>query len=341
MPDYGFHFGQPIWLWGLLAPLVVLLWLLLTRVRAQRGPIHRYADPHLLPHLTASRDLSSGERWGRLLRWCLLWGLAVLAMAGPRWDYQDMRLFRPGSELVVLLDISRSMQVEDVQPSRLGRARQEIFDLIDRNPAVRVGLVAFASTAHVISPITEDTQSLRIALPSLSSELVKLQGSRVSFALERAGQLLEGQDEDSSRAILMITDGDFDEPNLETQVRELAQRGIRLIILGVGTEEGGPVPADDGSWLLDRQRNQVQSRLDSDLLEDLAEAGNGRYLEADYRDSDTDRILELAVQRSGAQQASDEQTRVWNERFYLLLIPLMLLLLPRFRRGVFGRGVNS
>ena len=100
------------------------------------------------------------------------------------------------------------------------------------------------------------------------------------------------------------------------------------------------MPAEDGSWLLDRKRDQVQSRLNPDLLAELAEASNGRYLEANYRDSDTDRILELAVQRSSAQQASDEQTRVWNERFYLFLIPLMLLLLPRFRRGVFGRGVN-
>lgn len=341
MSDYGFHFGQPIWLWGLLVPLAVLLWLLLTRVRSQRGPIHRYADPHLLPHLTASRDLSSGERWGRLLRWSLLWGFGILAMAGPRWDYTDMRLFRPGSDLVVLLDISRSMLVEDVRPSRLGRARQEIFDLIERNPAVRIGLIAFASTAHVIAPITEDSFSLRNALPSLSTDLVKLQGSRVSFALERAGQLLDGQPEDSSRAILMITDGDFDEPNLETRVRELADHGIRLIILGVGTKDGGPVPAADGSWLVDRKRNQVQSRLNAELLERLADVGNGRYVEADYRDSDTDRILELAVKRSSAQQASDEQTRVWNERFYLLLIPLMLMLLPRFRRGVFGRGVTS
>lgn len=341
MPDYGFHFGQPVWLWGLLVPLAVLLWLLLTRVRAQRGPIHRYADPHLLPHLTASRDLTSGERWGRQLRWSFLWGLAILAMAGPRWDFTDMRLFRPGSDLVVLLDISRSMQVGDVRPSRLGRARQEIFDLIDRNPAVRIGLVAFASTAHVISPITEDTFSLRNALPSLSTDLVKLQGSRVSFALERAGQLLDGQPDDSTRSILMITDGDFDEPNLETRVRELADRGIRLIILGVGTEEGGPVPSPDGNWLLDRQRNQVQSRLNSDLLERLADAGDGSYLVADYRDTDTDRILELSVKRSSAQEATDEQTRVWNERFYLLLIPLLLLLLPRFRRGVFGRGVAS
>lgn len=332
MPESGgFHFAQPLWLWALLAVLPVALWLAFTTIRVQRGPIHRYADPHLLPHLTGTRDLSSGERWGRFVRWSLLWLLAVLALAGPRWDFTDMRLFRPGSDLVILLDISRSMQVTDVQPSRLGRARQEIFDLIDRRAPVRIGLIAFASTAHVISPLTEDTNSLRLALPSLSTELVRLQGSRLDSALERAQQLLQGQPEDSSRSILLITDGDFDEPGLESYVKELARSGTRLMVLGVGTEDGGQVPAAEGGWLLDRARNPIQSSLQEDLLRRLADAGNGVYMTADFRDDDTSRILGLAVERSKAQEVGDEQTRVWNERFYLLVLPLLLLVLPRYR----------
>lgn len=332
MPESGgFHFAQPLWLWALLALLPVALWLAFTTIRVQRGPIHRYADPHLLPHLTGTRDLSSGERWGQFIRWSLLWLLGVLALAGPRWDFTDMRLFRPGSDLVILLDISRSMQVADVQPSRLGRARQEIFDLVEQNAPVRIGLIAFASTAHVISPLTEDTNSLRMALPSLSTDLVRLQGSRVNAALERAKQLLEGQPDDSSRSILLISDGDFDEPGLESRAQELARSGARLIVLGVGTEDGGQVPAAEGGWLLDRARNPIHSSLHEDLLRRLAEAGNGIYLQAGFRDDDSARILKLAVERSKAQEVGDEQTRVWNERFYLLVLPLLLLLLPRYR----------
>jgi Ca-activated chloride channel family protein len=158
-----------------------------------------------------------------------------------------------------------------------------------------------------------------------------LQGSRVNTALERAQQLLQGQPEDSSRSILLITDGDFEEPGLESRVRELARSGIRLIVMGIGTEEGGKVPAADGGWLLDRGRNPIESSLREDLLRRLAEAGNGLYLGATFRDDDTDRLVELAMERSRAQEASDEQTRVWNERFYLLVLPLLLLLLPRYR----------
>jgi len=341
MPESGgFHFAQPLWLWALLALVPVALWLALTTIRVQRGPIHRYADPHLLPHLTGTRDLSSGERWGQFVRWSLLWVLAVVALAGPRWDFTDMRLFRPGSDLVILLDISRSMQVADVQPSRLGRARQEIFDLVDRSPPLRIGLIAFASTAHVIAPLTEDTNSLRLALPSLSTDLVRLQGSRLNAALERAQQLLQGQPDDSSRSILLISDGDFDEPGLESRVRELARSGVRLIILGIGTEDGAAVPAADGGWLLDRARNPIESTLHEDLLRRLADAGDGLYLQAGFRDDDTARILKLALERTKAQEAGDEQTRVWNERFYLLVLPLLLLLLPRYRVNPVRRRVG-
>jgi Ca-activated chloride channel homolog len=110
-----------------------------------------------------------------------LWALILTAMAGPRWDATDVRLFHPGNNLLILLDISRSMQVTDVTPNRLGRARHEISDLIRKNREARLGLIVFASVPHVISPITEDTQTILNALPALSSDLAdpSLQGSRV------------------------------------------------------------------------------------------------------------------------------------------------------------------
>jgi len=243
VPEAGFHFEQPLWFLGLLALIPVALWLWRSAARAARGPIHRYADAHLLPHLTGTRELKAQERWGRFLSWSLLWTLLLAAMAGPRWDYTDVRLFHPGNNLLILLDVSRSMQVADVAPSRLARARQEIQDLIMLDRDVRLGLIAFASVPHVISPVTEDTYTVLNALPALSTDLAEFQGSRVGTALERAETLLNGLPAESSRAILLITDGDFDEPELTEQVRKLAAEGIRLHVLGIGTEQGARVPA--------------------------------------------------------------------------------------------------
>lgn len=331
MPESGFHFAEPVWFWGLLAIIPVALWLIRSAARAARGPVHRYADPHLLPHLTGTRDLETHERWGRFLRWSLLWALLLAAMAGPRWDANDVRLFHPGNNLLVMLDISRSMQVDDVSPTRLGRARQELQDLIVNNRTVRLGLISFASVPLVLSPITEDTYTLLNALPSISTDLASLQGSRVGMALDRAENLFAGIPEDSARSILLITDGDFDEPDLVERVRKLAEAGIRFHVLGIGTPEGGQVPAPRGGWVLGPTGVPVVSPLNEPLLKSLSEAGGGVYRLADYRDGDTRTILKAAEVMRLPPEAGDERTRIWNERFWIPVLLVVGLLLPQFR----------
>ena len=331
MPESGFHFAEPAWFWGLLAIIPVALWLVRSAVRAARGPIHRYADPHLLPHLTGTRDLETHERWGRFLRWSLLWALLLTAMAGPRWDATDVRLFHPGNNLLVLLDISRSMQVDDVSPSRLGRARQELQDLIIQNRAVRLGLISFASVPLVLSPITEDTYTILNALPALSTDLVSLQGSRLGMALDRAEALFAGLPEDSARAILLISDGDFDEPDLVERVRKLAEKGVRSHALGIGTPGGGRVPAPRGGWVQDSTGAPVVSALNEPLLKSLTEAGGGLYRLADYRDGDTKAILKAAEVMRLPPEAGDERTRLWNERYWIPVLAVVGLLLPQLR----------
>ena len=342
MPESGLHFARPEWLFALLGLLPVLAWLILSVTRPSQGPIHRYADPQLLPHLTGIRDLEVNERWGRFVRWALLWILAVIAMAGPRWDFTDIQAFAPGSDLVILLDISRSMNVADVPPSRLARARQEVQDLVQLNRQVRIGLIAFATVAHIVSPITEDGQSILNALPALTTDLGNLQGSRLNVALDRAEQLLSGQPTDGGRSILLISDGDFDEPNLPERIKQLADKGIQFNALGVGSTGGGPVPANigEGDLLRDRDGHIINSRLNESLLRELTQIGHGIYVKADYRDQDSQQILQRAAKRAVAATATDEKTRVWNERFYWMLLPVLLMLLPVFRRSP-PRGSTS
>jgi Ca-activated chloride channel family protein len=332
MPEAGFHFARPEWLFALLGLIPVLAWLVFSVVRPSRGPLHRYADEHLLPHLTGVRELDVNERWSRFSRWSILWILLVLALAGPRWDFTDIEAFSPVNELVILLDISRSMNVADVAPSRLARARQEVQDLVQLNRELRIGLIAFASVPLVISPITEDSQSLLNALPAVNTDLANLKGSRLDAALDRARQLL-GTGE-SGRSILLISDGDFDEPDLTTKITELRRAGITLHVLGIGTPGGGPIPAQSGlrDLLRDRNGRIIESRLNERLLQQLAKAGGGRYLQADFRDDDSEAILELTAGDLGQPTPTQEKTRVWNEHFYWLLLPLMLILVPRFRR---------
>jgi Ca-activated chloride channel family protein len=328
----SFHFSEPAWLWALLLCIPVALWLLVMPGLGRNERIRNYADAHLMPYLLGRTETSPRARWKRFARWTAIWTLMVLAMAGPRWDFTDEQLFRPGTNLLVLFDISRSMDVTDVKPSRLARGRQELEDILNQSRGIRVGLIAFASVAHVVSPITEDMNGIRRVLSALDTRLVRLQGSRLSFALDRAKELIAGQPAESVNALLIITDGDFDEPGLEEKLRSFADAGVRVHVLGVGTPEGGEVPGNNNSPLMARNGKPVISALNEPELKALANAGGGIYETADYRDTDTRDILAQVKAAALPKSDKDQRTRVWNERFYLLAGLAMLLLLPQFRR---------
>jgi Ca-activated chloride channel family protein len=338
----AFHFSEPAWLWALLLCLPVAIWLYLTRHLGQRNErLQLYADNHLLPHLLGRSEISASTQWRRYAYWLFLWVLLVMAMAGPRWDFTDVQLFRPGTNLVVLFDLSRSMNVSDVQPTRLARAQQELADLVDRNRGIRIGVIGFASIAQVVAPVTEDMNGIRRVLPALDTTLVQLPGSRLVHAIDRAGELLAGQPKDSANSLLIITDGDFEEPDLEQRLEAFAQRGVRVHVLGIGTPEGGAVPGDrEGLWISDRRGQPVVSTLNEPLLKGLARAGNGTYQRADYRQRDTDAILEEVKAQALPGEELNQRTRVWNERFHWLAGLALLLLLPLFRRTLPGFQVR-
>lgn len=333
------HFSEPRWLWLLLLSVPVAAWLLLfRRLTGSNDRIRDYADEHLLPHLLGRSTASSSIQWRRYLRWAVLWTLLVVALAGPRWSYTDVQLFRPGTNLLVLMDISRSMLVTDVSPNRLVRARREIEDLLNQNRGVRVGLIGYASVAQVVSPVTEDMQGIKRMLSVLDTRMVSLQGSRLLFALQRAEELFAGQPPESVNSILVVTDGDFEEPGLEQRIRDLADKGIRVHVLGVGTPDGDAVPGDGRTrpWIMNSAGQPVVSALNEPLLQALAAAGNGTYQRADYRDDDTGRILAEVKAQALPTAGRDEHTRVWDESFYWLAGLALLLSMPLFRRSLAG-----
>jgi Ca-activated chloride channel family protein len=328
----AFHFAEPAWLWTLLLCIPVALWLMILPGLGRNERIRNYADAHLMPYLLGRTEASPRARWKRFARWSGIWTLMVLAMAGPRWDFTDVQLFKPGTNLLVLFDISASMEVADVKPTRLARGRQELEDIINESRGIRIGLIAFASVAHVISPITEDMNGIRRVLSALDTRLVRLQGSRLSFALDRAKELIAGQPAESVNSLLIISDGDFDESGLEERLRSFADAGVRVHVLGIGTPEGGVVPDNGNPWLKTRDGEPVRSSLNEPELKALASAGGGIYERADYRDSDTKTILAQLKAAALPKSDNNERTRVWNERFYLLAGMALLLLLPQFRR---------
>ncbi len=324
-----FHFAQPAWLVGLLLPVLLGLWRRYGRGRqAAASPrrLQRYAAQSLLPLLLRPNPHAQAVAPGSWRLW-LIWPLLVVALAGPRWDRVTTPLWQSHTNLVILLDISASMELRDTRPSRLVRAKAEIDTLLAQAQGIRAGLVAFASVALMIAPLSEDTRHLREQLAPLDSQLVFWQGSRLEPALLRAERMFVGQQGTSSQHIWLLSDGDFAEPELLARVEAMAAKGIHLHVFGVGTVRGEPGTT--------RQGMKFWSQLDESGLQALATAGGGIYRQASS-DGGTALALRTALARTATARLRAGTEQVWHERFYLLLAPLMLLLLPSWRRVWYG-----
>lgn len=320
----GLHFAEPWWLLGLLLPLLVWIWLRQRpQLKATQEWLTRYADPHLLPGvMLAGKKVPTLTRWFML--WSLLWILGTVAMAGPRLGFTDVQRYRPGTSVLILVDLSRSMAATDVKPSRFARAQQEISDLLTATTGFRVGLIAFASVPHVVAPMTDDEETLRHVLPALSLDLIRLQGSRPGAALDRAERLFAGEPTQAARAVILITDGDFGDAQVEAPVAQLHRAGIRVHVLGVGTTLGARVPSDrQGQWLRAADGKAVVSRLAEGRLQSLAAAGGGLYRRADFRRSDTDGLVAAIAAHTAHRLEMEGGHRVWHERYY---VPVTMML---------------
>lgn len=335
----AFHFAEPQWLPALL--LIPLLWGMyrLFRANTRQGQrLRDFADAHLLPHLLEDHRAAGGgfSALHSLTLWSIVWACAVLAMAGPRWDYTDTKVYRPSGELIILLDLSRSMDVADVKPSRLARARQEIGDVLHYAEGVNIGLVAFAKIPHMIAPLTDDRETLMRLLPSIKTELVYTQGSRLVQALDMAGRMLSDDQAKIERHVLILSDGGYEDPEAQIYraIRALTDRGVRIHVIGVGTAQGGPVPNGQGGFYRGRTGSAIMAPADFGRLRSIARDGQGLYTDATYQQEDTRTFLgEIGAGQADQQEDGERVIRQWEERFYIFLLPGLLLILTWFRRG--------
>jgi Ca-activated chloride channel homolog len=323
-----FEFAHPLWLWGLLLPLLILL---LARQRtAFFDRIQHFADAHLLPHLLIN-TLKPRSLFKLLGIWTLVWTLGILALAGPRWDYEEQEVFRAHNNLMILLDLSDSMRVKDLPQARLEQAMQEIEDILRQAQNLHIGLIGFAGLPHLIAPLSDDYQTLRNLLYEVKIEDIPVQGSQLSLALQEASRWLKGQS-DKTSYVLLLSDGEFDAAEVQKSVAQLPQLNFHLHTLGIGTVQGKEIELADGSWKKDAKGEVILSRLNPQNLQQLASAGTGIYQQANYQQQDTQAIL-AAIQRDNAELDKDKtMQKLWHERFYLLVIAMMILLLPQFRR---------
>jgi Ca-activated chloride channel family protein len=286
-----------------------------------------------------------------MLRGSLL-GLALVSMltglAGPRWGFRWEEVERRGVDLVVALDLSRSMLSEDAKPNRLAAAKREMRDLIALLQGDRVGLVVFAGTALVQCPLTLDYGAFSVFLSQLNPNSVPVGGTDLAAAVRRATDTFV-KEEHSGRAVLLITDGEDHGDELRKAAEEAKAQGVHVFVVGMGSPEGVPVPDGQGGFVKEAGR-VVLSKLDEAGLKELALTTGGSYVRSTEGDMDLRKIyLEDIKQTLQSRSLSSSRQKRWEERYQpFLLLALLLLVLestvgpPRRRREASeGRAQSS
>ncbi len=323
-----FHWLRPEWLFAI--PLLLLVVALLARGKLGSGNWATVIDAALMPYVL-SRDPGRGSDY----RWWLM-GLgaviATLALAGPAWQRIEQPVFRAEQAMVVALDLSISMDAEDVAPSRLRRAKLKILDMLERREGGQTALVVYTANAFTVTPLTTDTDTIAALVNSLSTDIMPSRGSYPEIAINKGRQLLD-QASASFGEVLLITDGGSS-PGADEAARQLKAAGYSLSILGVGTLEGAPIPKATGGFVTDNRGKIAVPRLEERGLRNLAGIGGGRYsrITADHRDLDallTGEVSGVGVARGDDAQATDQ----WREEGPWLLLLLLPLAAVAFRRG--------
>ena len=326
-----FHFLRPFWL--LLAPVGAwLIWQLL-RGRADGGGWRAVVDPLLRPYVLAEPEVLRDSRLA-LVAALAAWLLAVVGLAGPAWERLPVPAFRSDEALVVALDLSRSMDAGDVEPSRLARAKLKLLDLLERRAAGQTALVVFSTHAFTVTPLTTDTRTISSLVSAVDTNIMPTQGGSIAAGLTKAAMLLE-QTGLSRGDILLITDSDVDDADLDL-AGELASDGYRVSVLAVGTDQGAPIPRPEGGFVSDADGQVVIPQLDAASLQRLAATGGGRFAALAPNDRDLDTLfpptlpLEVALDDAAGEQYEAD---VWLDRGLLFAVLLLPLLALSFRRG--------
>jgi len=335
---FEFSHIEDLWfLW--LIPVMLILFIILRYKR--KKVFRRFGDPELVRTLI---PLVSAQR--PVLKFILLLislVFIVLTLAGPRFGSRLEEVKREGVEIIIALDVSNSMNAEDIRPNRLERSKLAISRLISNLRNDRVGLIVFAGDAYVQVPITSDYTAARMILENVSTDIIPVQGTAIGRAIELASRSFT-PDYPASRALIIISDGEDHEDDPVRAAAAAREMGITIHTIGIGRPEGAPIPVSGGGqsrFLTDEEGNTVITRLDEATLRAIASAGEGMYIRAGSSGTGLDVIMDEIDKMEKAEFEEMVYTE-FEERFqYMAAIALLLLIIDFLILERKNRWLNS
>jgi len=326
MIEMEFHFLRAGWI--LLIPISILLIFFFKRRMLTIGNWEKLIDKRLLPYVMSRRQLSDNQyKWWLI---SLISVLSIIALAGPTWERIEQPSFRTDQSLVIALDLSRSMNAQDITPNRLTRAKLKILDILERRQGAQVALIVYSANAFTVTPLTSDTDTIIALINSIDTSIMPSRGSYPALAIDKGLQLLN-QASVSNGEIILVTDGGITSDSFSS-AQKLRDEGYRLSALGIGSMNGAPIPKETGGFITDNTGQITISRLEVDDLRDLVEIGGGSYTSITSNDQDIDTLLSevYSAVRESDDSVTTDQWKEFGPWLLLIVVPFGSLL---FRKG--------
>lgn len=324
------RFGEPLWFLALLIPLLLFFLDLLLR-KTRENARSQFASQHLWKFLSPARSTAS-RRWKRIFYLAALFFL-VIALANPQIGTRYEEVKREGIDIFLLIDVSRSMDTQDIRPSRLIKTRYELSRFLEGLQGDRIGIIPFAGTAYPLCPLTLDYSAAAMFLDLMDTKLIPTPGTAIGEAIQTALASLPEAD-GRSQAIVLVSDGEDHEGGVEDIAAEAGKKNIPIFSIGMALQKGDPIPeagatGQKSGWKTDDDGRIVTSRLNEELLRKIASASGGKYFRATQGGSEF-RSVYRHLFGMDREELSARRITDYKDRFQPLLIIVLILLVMEF-----------
>ena len=327
----NYFLEHKIYFWLLLAiPLLILVTLgvIWWRKRTQK----KFADTNLLDRLAPNRSIFKTVI--KLVIACVALALLVIGLVNPKMGQKMETVKREGVDLVFAIDVSKSMLAEDIAPDRLAKSKQLVSQIINELTGDRIGIIAYAGSAFPQLPITTDYASGKMFLQALNTDMVSSQGTAITEAIDLA-KTYYNDAEQTNRVLALISDGeDHESVNTPEAAEQAAKEGIKIITIGVGTEKGGPIPLKRNgivqSYKKDNKGETVITRLNPEILKEIAAEANGEYIDGTNTKQAVDQLKGLLSNMSKKEFEAKQYADFKDQFQWFLGGALLFLLLDIF-----------
>jgi len=290
----------------------------------RRKAIKEFGDPDLMKELMP--EVSKYRPDVKFALLLLVVAMFAFLLARPQFGSKQETVKRQGIEAIIAMDISNSMLAQDVQPSRLEKAKRIVSQLVDKMEDDKVGMIVFAGDAYTQLPITSDYISAKMFLDNVSPSLISRQGTAIGAALKLASSSFT-QQEEVGKTIILITDGENHEGGAEEAAKDASDKGIQVNVLGVGSPEGSPIPSQESGneYWRDNEGNVVITRLNETMCQNIAKLGNGIYVRVDNTNN-AQKAVESEINKLAKADVETKIYTEYNEQFQVVAWIILLLL---------------